>query len=311
MEGTKSSPSIASYRAAPRRPYLEITDKSAAAFAKGFYTAIASGRAVDEAVSAGRIAILGTSDRTLEWLTPVLYLRGNQTQLFSTAAQSSDQISDLPVTEFAINEPGPWPLLINQLVSRLDLGNWNYHVGGLLRSSAGMRSSSKDLLLGLSIWLNGRILPVGQPELSRILSTLQKVTMDLLETFDLYLEEVDPGQDDPWLRTAKFYKIGGWRPSRSDEAELYDAHINLLSDLALELTRVVNWLCDCVRREFNPMFGFEQGVIQISGGPYMDAGDRWFRPEYSSEEMSSQDAPYETLEDFKSRRFSRDFHAEN
>lgn len=174
-----------------------------------------------------------------------------------------------------------------------------------------MRSSSKAQLLRLAVWLNGRIMPDGQPQLRRIISTLQKVTVDLLEMFELYCEEVNPVQDDPWLRTAKFYKIGGWRPSRSDEAELYEAHINLLSDLALELTRVVNWLCDLVRREFDPMFRFEQGALQLNGGPYMDADDRWFRPEYSPEEMSSPDAPYESLEDFRTRRFSRDFHTGN
>ncbi len=62
---------------------FEITDAAAAAFARGFYSAIARGRGVDEAVSAGRIAILGTASRTLEWLTPVLYLRGHRTQLFT------------------------------------------------------------------------------------------------------------------------------------------------------------------------------------------------------------------------------------
>jgi hypothetical protein len=60
-----------------------ISDQSAIAFARGFYTAIARGRGVDEAVSNGRVAILGTSDHTLEWLTPVLHLRGRDAQLFS------------------------------------------------------------------------------------------------------------------------------------------------------------------------------------------------------------------------------------
>jgi CHAT domain len=53
---------------------------SAVAFARGFYAAIARGRGVDDAVSSGRVAILGLSDRTLEWVTPVLYLRGHDTQ---------------------------------------------------------------------------------------------------------------------------------------------------------------------------------------------------------------------------------------
>jgi hypothetical protein len=59
-----------------------ISDRAAVAFARGFYTAIAHGRRVDEATSSGRVAILGTGSRTLEWVTPVMYLRGRESRLF-------------------------------------------------------------------------------------------------------------------------------------------------------------------------------------------------------------------------------------
>jgi sugar lactone lactonase YvrE len=60
-----------------------ISDIAALAFARGFYAALARGRGVDEAVSAGRIGILGTSGQTLEWITPVMYLRGHDAHLFT------------------------------------------------------------------------------------------------------------------------------------------------------------------------------------------------------------------------------------
>ena len=66
----------------------EISDSAAVAFARGFYAAIARGRGVDDAVSSGRVAILGVSDRTLEWVTPVLYLRGHDTHLFTLPASA-------------------------------------------------------------------------------------------------------------------------------------------------------------------------------------------------------------------------------
>jgi len=59
-----------------------ISDSAASAFARGFYAAIARGRGVDDAVSSGRVAILGTRARTMEWVTPVMYLRGNDPHLF-------------------------------------------------------------------------------------------------------------------------------------------------------------------------------------------------------------------------------------
>jgi regulator of protease activity HflC (stomatin/prohibitin superfamily) len=59
-----------------------ISNTAAIAFARGFYTAIAHGRSVDEAARSGRISILGTP-RSLEWVTPVLYVRGDVSQLFT------------------------------------------------------------------------------------------------------------------------------------------------------------------------------------------------------------------------------------
>ena len=64
---------------------FSISDAAAIAFARGFYTALAHGRDVDEAVRSGRIGILGTGRGTLEWVTPVLYLRGEDARLFSVA----------------------------------------------------------------------------------------------------------------------------------------------------------------------------------------------------------------------------------
>ena len=64
---------------------FSISDTAAIEFARGFYTALAYGRGIDEAVRSGRIGILGMGRGTLEWVTPVLYLRGEDTQLFDVA----------------------------------------------------------------------------------------------------------------------------------------------------------------------------------------------------------------------------------
>ena len=74
----------------------EISDPAAVAFARGFYAALARGRGVDDAVSSGRVAILGLSDRTLEWVTPVLYLHGHETRLFTLPAPTEITDMDIP-----------------------------------------------------------------------------------------------------------------------------------------------------------------------------------------------------------------------
>ena len=63
-----------------------VTDPAALAFSRGFYQAMAHNIAVDEAVRLGRIAIDGTGEQTLEWVTPVVYLRTDDTRLFELSA---------------------------------------------------------------------------------------------------------------------------------------------------------------------------------------------------------------------------------
>ena len=75
-----------------------ISDAAAIAFARGFYTAIAHGRSVDDAVRSGRIAILG-APHSLEWVTPVLYVRGPNTQLFTLTRSSTSKSKGAPARQ--------------------------------------------------------------------------------------------------------------------------------------------------------------------------------------------------------------------
>jgi hypothetical protein len=59
-----------------------FSDLAATAFTRGFYRELAHGRGVDDAVSGGRAAVIGLNGRTLEWVTPVLYLGGRDSRLF-------------------------------------------------------------------------------------------------------------------------------------------------------------------------------------------------------------------------------------
>jgi CHAT domain len=59
-----------------------VSDSAAIAFSRAFYSALANGRSIDEAARSGRVGILGAPG-TLEWVTPVLYVRGDTTHLFN------------------------------------------------------------------------------------------------------------------------------------------------------------------------------------------------------------------------------------
>jgi len=75
-----------------------ISDQAAIAFGRGFYGALAAGYGIDEAVSDGRRAIVGLSGQTLEWATPVLYLRGDASKLFTMAGQRQPAEAAPPAT---------------------------------------------------------------------------------------------------------------------------------------------------------------------------------------------------------------------
>ncbi|RZS68615.1 CHAT domain-containing protein [Agromyces ramosus] len=90
---------------------FSISDSAAIAFARAFYTALAYGRGVDEAVRSGRIGILGLGRGTLEWVTPMLYLRGDDAHLYSiTQAPASTEVPTKP-------EPNPDPEKVVQPTS--------------------------------------------------------------------------------------------------------------------------------------------------------------------------------------------------
>jgi formylglycine-generating enzyme required for sulfatase activity len=60
-----------------------ITDKAAIEFAQTFYERLATGQPVDAAVAEARKAILFELRNTLEWGTPVLYLRAQDGRIFA------------------------------------------------------------------------------------------------------------------------------------------------------------------------------------------------------------------------------------
>ena len=97
-----------------------ISDNAAIEFATGFYTAVAHGRSVDEAARSGRIAILGTP-HSMEWVTPVLYVRGQVTRLFTMTGppQSRPAPDPGPAAQPAQSRPRPRLTLGNRSSRRL------------------------------------------------------------------------------------------------------------------------------------------------------------------------------------------------
>ena len=81
---------------------FSISDAGAAKFARGLYSALASGRSIGDAIGSGRVGLLSTPG-SLEWVTPVLYVRGDTSTLF-TITPAAPPAPRLAETQTA---PGP------------------------------------------------------------------------------------------------------------------------------------------------------------------------------------------------------------
>jgi outer membrane protein assembly factor BamD (BamD/ComL family) len=69
----------------------EITDQAAIEFARTFYEAVADGLPVDAVVAEARLAVSLAVFNTLEWGTPVLYMRAPDGRIFDVAALSLEE----------------------------------------------------------------------------------------------------------------------------------------------------------------------------------------------------------------------------
>lgn len=196
---------------------------------------------------------------------------------------------------------------VEEFVSRADLENWRGWISRFF--SAGYQHISKkrfDELTELREWIFARVWPHRIPEIEDAFNNFRAVLQDLQLVFGKYSKELNEGT----LHTEKFYKIDEWNPKRyAYLASKYDFQIDLVEDLALELTRAANYICDLVRRHLDPAFRLAEGVLVVDSGPYMDLTFHSFRPEYLGEERKS--TPYPGLKEFKELRATRDHHMGN
>ena len=73
----------------------EVLDRDAIAFSEMFYVALAAGQSIDEAVAAGRQAMLGRANKDgVEWGVPVLYMRATDGILFPRLAEHASETGE-------------------------------------------------------------------------------------------------------------------------------------------------------------------------------------------------------------------------
>jgi hypothetical protein len=151
-------------------------------------------------------------------------------------------------------------------------------------------------------WLLSRVWPGRYSQVESALSNFRHVAQDLLKVFLEHAED----RGGEW-KTEKFYRIDEWNEERYNQLlRRFSANVNLVQDLALELTRAANFVCDAVRAEMMRSYRLKEGVLVIHSGPDTSFNIRTYRAEYSGRERTQ--SPYPGLDEFKKVRFTRDVH---
>ena len=172
-----------------------ISDTAAIAFARGFYTAIAHGRSVDEAARSGRISILGTP-RSLEWVTPVLYVRGQATRLFTLTRSGTGGRENPAGVRATAREQSPAAAEAIELTprKRAELRALS------AEARAELRLGHFDSAIGLFDDL--LILDPGYPDAAALRDTARR-GQQLVNAYTLATEAEDAGD---WLAAARRYE---------------------------------------------------------------------------------------------------------
>lgn len=197
-----------------------------------------------------------------------------------------------------------WMRIIEKWCDYIEIDNWDVWTSYLLGS--GLQRLNVDMatkLDELSQWFLRRIWPDGHDELRETLLNFYEVLNDFIILFHEHSEN-----NGTFYFTEKFYHI------KPRDTELYHKlllefrnHVNLVSDMVLEMTRAANYICDMVRQYITPGFRKEEGMIIVVTGPNMEFTYDTLRPEYREEDRKIY-TPYNGLEQFKKDRYNRDFY---
>lgn len=195
---------------------------------------------------------------------------------------------------------------VEDWAARADIDNWRAWSSHVLGSGQPSMATTDDQRLEeLRTWLFSRIWPGRYPELEAAFENFRRVLQDFQGTFREHAKKV--GVEGEFLWTEKFYQLDEWDPPRYELlSRRWDFHVALVQDLALELTRAANYLCDRVRQFIDPSFRLREGLILAESGPYLDLTFRQHRLEYRGKERTTY--PYRGLDKFKQDRKGRDLH---
>ena len=191
---------------------------------------------------------------------------------------------------------------------RIGLDQWEQRYGRIFGDGHPMMLQ-EDLakLADARRWIFSRVWAGADQRLQAAFENFRYVAQDLQLAFEQYPHEHLAGQGV--IAIKRFYNDYAWMDQfKHDHGQLrqmYEWYANVLEDLALELARSANLVCEAVRQSIDARYRLEQGLVVLESGPYMDFMTRLHRPQYKPEDGWS---PYPGLQAFLVVRAQRDEH---
>ena len=193
---------------------------------------------------------------------------------------------------------------VEDWAKRIELDVWMYWASGIMCHGLPIIGVAKlSALKDVRQWILSRVWPSGYEPLVAALLNFRLVAQDFCHVFANHSVEVAEE-----YRTEKFYQQRGEWSQERERILLaqFDAHVGLVQDLMVELTRAANLVSQTVRETLMPTYRIAEGVALLEGGPYSDMTFTKYRPEYTAEERT--DRPYPGLAAFMTLRFERALH---
>lgn len=200
--------------------------------------------------------------------------------------------------------------IIDEWESRVQLDEWRRWVGPVFGDGhPRMRREDFDQLTRTREWMFSRVWPGTEPVLEQAFENFRHVAQDLQRTLEQYPHERLEGGG--WVAPQRFYNDASWVSYVKDHDRLdrmYEWYAHFLEDLALELTRAANLVCEAVRQTIDPRYRLREGIVLLESGPYGDFSMRLHRPRYALAEGWS---PFRGLRTFALDRGTRDEHRDS
>jgi len=198
---------------------------------------------------------------------------------------------------------------IDKWAELANINNWKSWTSFVF-GSGDPRVSSKQFknLIELNQYILSRVWPKRYDKIEFAFINFRVILNEFLNVFSKYkLNSDEEDEDEIWYHTDKFYKkLNEWNEELYEKlANKYDFHVDLVQDLACELTRAANYLCDQIRKYLLKSYRINEGVLMIETGPDMFLKWATVRMEYKTSDQKL--VQYPGLEKFMETRQDRGY----